>query len=64
MVQDVRHPDTGLAMRLTGNPIKLSGMADEIGYPANQGEHNREIYGGWLGCDEATIEDLTRRKVI
>jgi crotonobetainyl-CoA:carnitine CoA-transferase CaiB-like acyl-CoA transferase len=64
MVQEVRHPDTGLEMRLTGNPIKLSGMADEIGYPANKGEHNREIYGGWLGCDEATIEDLTRRKVI
>jgi crotonobetainyl-CoA:carnitine CoA-transferase CaiB-like acyl-CoA transferase len=64
MIQDTRNPTSGLGMMLTGNPIKLSGTADEIGYAPEKGQHNREIYGGWLGCDDATIEDLTRRKVI
>ena len=64
MIQDVKHPTTGLEMRLTGNPIKLSGMADEIGPPPEKGEHNREIYGGWLGLDDAAVDDLTRRKII
>ncbi len=64
MVQQVAHPSNGIEMRLTGNPIKLSGMADEIGYPADKGEHNAEIYGGWLGLDAATIADLEARKII
>jgi crotonobetainyl-CoA:carnitine CoA-transferase CaiB-like acyl-CoA transferase len=64
MVQEVRHPATGLEMRLTGNPVKLSDMPDEIGPPADKGEHNREIYGSWLGFDDARIADLEQRKVI
>jgi crotonobetainyl-CoA:carnitine CoA-transferase CaiB-like acyl-CoA transferase len=64
MVQAVRHPELGLEMRLTGNPVKLSGLRDEIGHAATRGEHNREIYGKWLGLDDDTIADLTRRKII
>ena len=64
MVQAVRHPQSGLEMRLTGNPVKVSGLPDEVGYPATRGEHNHEIYGKWLGLDADTIADLTRRKVI
>jgi CoA:oxalate CoA-transferase len=64
MVQEVRNPVTGMTMRLTGNPIKLSGLADEIGYPAVKGEHNAQIYGSWLGLDAATIADLEQRNVI
>jgi crotonobetainyl-CoA:carnitine CoA-transferase CaiB-like acyl-CoA transferase len=64
MVQGVRHPQSGLEMRLTGNPVKLSGLRDEIGHPAVRGEHNYEIYGKWLGLDADAIADLTRRKII
>jgi len=64
MVQGVRHPQSGLEMRLTGNPVKLSGLRDEIGHPAVRGEHNHEIYGKWLGLDADAIADLTRRKII
>ena len=64
MVQAVRHPQSGLEMRLTGNPVKVSGLPDEVGYPATRGEHNHEIYGKWLGLETDTIADLTRRKVI
>jgi len=64
MVQGVRHPQSGLEMQLTGNPVKLSGLRDEIGHPAVRGEHNHEIYGKWLGLDADAIADLTRRKII
>ena len=64
MIQDVRSPTTGISMRLTGNPIKVSGMTDEIGHPAERGEHNAEVYGGLLGFDTAALEDLASRKVI
>jgi formyl-CoA transferase len=64
MIQEVRHPATGLTLRLTGNPIKVSELPDEIGHPAYPGEHNGEIYGGWLGLDEGTLADLAARKVI
>jgi formyl-CoA transferase len=64
MIHEVRHPVTGLTLRLTGNPIKLSDLPDEIGHPAYPGEHNGEIYGDWLGLDEATIADLAARKII
>jgi crotonobetainyl-CoA:carnitine CoA-transferase CaiB-like acyl-CoA transferase len=64
MVQATRHPRSDLEMRLTGNPVKLSGLPDEIGYPAARGEHNHEIYGEWLGLDADAISDLIRRKII
>jgi crotonobetainyl-CoA:carnitine CoA-transferase CaiB-like acyl-CoA transferase len=64
MVQSVKHPTSGLEMRLPGNPIKLSDVPEEIGPPPERGEHNSEIYGGWLGYDEETIKDLMDRRVI
>lgn len=64
MIQQVRNPSSGLEMQLTGNPVKLRGMADEVGYPAHKGEHNHEVYGGWLGIEPSAIDDLTTRKVI
>lgn len=64
MVQQVRNPETGLEMRVTGNPIKLSELPDEIGYPPERGQHNLEVYGDWLGLDRGTLDDLARRKVI
>jgi crotonobetainyl-CoA:carnitine CoA-transferase CaiB-like acyl-CoA transferase len=64
MIQRVRNPSSGLEMLLTGNPVKLRGMADDIGYPAHMGEHNHEVYGTWLGLDASVIDDLATRKVI
>jgi crotonobetainyl-CoA:carnitine CoA-transferase CaiB-like acyl-CoA transferase len=64
MVQTVRLPESGLEMRLTGNPVKVSGMRDELGHPATRGEHNHEIYGKWLGLDAEAIADLARRRII
>jgi CoA:oxalate CoA-transferase len=64
MVQAVRNPATGLEMQLTGNPVKLSDLADEVGYPAERGQHNADVYGEWLGLDVDTVRDLERRGII
>ncbi len=64
MLMDTRHPTTGIEMRLVGNPVKLAGVSDDIGFAAERGEHNFEIYGGWLGYDDDAINKLIEQKVI
>ena len=60
--QDVRNPDTGVEMRLSGNPIKLVGMPD-------RSTRRRRVPtiatdGEWLGLDETVSSHLELRKVI
>ena len=64
MIVDVKHPDSGLEMQLTGNPVKISGMSKRIGPPPEKGEHNLEIYGDWLGYDANRIAELSQQKII
>ena len=59
------HPgQSGLEMQLTGNPVKMSGMTRPIGPPPEKGEHNRDVYGTWLGYDADRIAELAARKII
>ena len=64
MIVDVHNPASGLEMQLTGNPVKVVGMPNTIGPPPEKGEHNEEIYGGWLGYDAERIAALTDQKII
>jgi crotonobetainyl-CoA:carnitine CoA-transferase CaiB-like acyl-CoA transferase len=58
----VEHPVLG-PIRQAGIPAKLSGTPGSIRTaPPLLGEHSREILA-WLGYDEATVADLTRRGV-
>jgi crotonobetainyl-CoA:carnitine CoA-transferase CaiB-like acyl-CoA transferase len=64
MIVDVHNPASGLEMRLTGNPIKLVGSPNTIGPPPEKGEHNEEVYGGWLGLESERIAELVEQKII
>jgi crotonobetainyl-CoA:carnitine CoA-transferase CaiB-like acyl-CoA transferase len=64
MIVDVTNPMNGVEMRLTGNPVKLSGMADEVGPVPEQGEHNFEVYGGWLGYERSRIQAMIEERII
>lgn len=64
MVVDVAHPAGG-AVRMPGNPIKLSEThEDTFSPPPLLGQHNREVYGGLLGLDEAELAALQADGVI
>ena len=64
VVASVMRPTQSRPRATTGNPIKLSGVPDDVGYPAERGEHNVEIYGGLLGYEASAIQELSDRKVI
>ena len=60
----VTNPLNGVEMQVTGNPVKLSGMPDEIGPVPEKGQHNWEVYAGWLGYSEERVKELTAQQVI
>jgi CoA:oxalate CoA-transferase len=64
MIVDVHNPASGLEMQLTGNPVKLVGRQSTIGPPPEKGEHNEEVYGGWLGLGSERIAELVDQKII
>jgi crotonobetainyl-CoA:carnitine CoA-transferase CaiB-like acyl-CoA transferase len=64
MIASVTNPLNGVEMQVTGNPVKLSGMPDEIGPVPEKGQHNWEVYGGWLGYSEERVKELTAQQVI
>jgi crotonobetainyl-CoA:carnitine CoA-transferase CaiB-like acyl-CoA transferase len=64
MVVEVTHP-LGGSTRMPGNPIKLSEThEDTFSPPPLLGQHNREVYQGLLGLDEAELEALQTAGVI
>jgi len=64
MIVEVENPVSGATMHVTGNPVKLAGIAQHIARPATKGEHNAEIYSGWLGYDENRLRALADAKII
>jgi crotonobetainyl-CoA:carnitine CoA-transferase CaiB-like acyl-CoA transferase len=64
MIVAVENPLSGAEMYVTGNPVKLAGVADEIGRPAAKGEHNAEIYSQWLGYSDDRIRELAAERII
>jgi crotonobetainyl-CoA:carnitine CoA-transferase CaiB-like acyl-CoA transferase len=64
MIVDVTNPLNGVEMRLTGNPVKVSDMDDVIGPVPEKGQHNTEVYGGWLGYSDERIAELAAAQVI
>ena len=64
MIAEVDFPERG-AVRMPGNPIKMSGVgAERFTPPPALGTHNQEVLGGLLGFSEQEVEMLEEKKVI
>jgi crotonobetainyl-CoA:carnitine CoA-transferase CaiB-like acyl-CoA transferase len=64
MLQHVEHRELGPVV-LPHSPLRfLDAQLEEITSSPLAGEHNREIYGGWLGLTEERIQSLEHDGVI
>ena len=62
--EQVEHPVAG-THPIPGLPWRATGVERWIRTPApTLGQHNREILGGWLGCDEGQLDALEADGVI
>ncbi len=64
MLEWVEHPDLGRVV-VSNSPIRLHGATRPPTRPSpSLGQHNEEVYGGWLGLAPAEIADLQAGGVI
>lgn len=64
MLQRIDHPSLG-SIVVPNSPLRLHGAerVDPIPSPS-LGQHNREVYGAWLGLGAAAVDDLKRAGTI
>ena len=64
MLERIAHPELGEIVVPT-TPLRLHGAAKVATLPSPAiGQHNAEVYAGWLGLAPAEIDDLRRNGVI
>jgi len=64
MLERVNHPELGEIV-LPTNPLRLHGLPKPPMIPSPKiGQHNAEIYGGWLGFSEAEVAALKEEGAI
>ena len=64
MFVEIDHPVIG-KMRVNGNPIKLLETMPTVRYPGpTLGQHNREIFGDWLGYSQAELLAFQQNGII
>lgn len=63
MLQAMDHPDLG-PLVVPHSPIRVGDHYAELVPSAQLGQHNDEIYGGWLGLDAGELQGLRDRGVI
>ena len=64
MLEDIEHPELG-PITLPTTPLRLHGLAKAPTLPSPTiGQHNAEIYGGWLGLPAAELAALKEEGVI
>jgi crotonobetainyl-CoA:carnitine CoA-transferase CaiB-like acyl-CoA transferase len=60
----IEHPELGRVV-VPASPLRLHGAPEVPTRPSPAlGQHNLEIYGGWLGLDDAELANLHRSGVI
>ncbi|MGH7040841.1 MAG: CoA transferase, partial [Acetobacteraceae bacterium] len=63
-LERVDHPEFG-AVVLPGSPLRLHGAARAVAIPSPAvGQHNTEVYEGWLGLSAAEVAALRVEGVI
>src|SRR3954467_2867184 len=64
MLEEIDHPELG-PITVPTTPLRLHGLGKAPAGPSPRvGEHNNEIYGGWLGLSEAELKLLKQEGVI
>jgi formyl-CoA transferase len=63
MVVDLEHPMRG-RFAMPGNPVHLSASPTTVTRAPLLGEHNAEVYGGWLGLPADELRALEKDRVI
>jgi crotonobetainyl-CoA:carnitine CoA-transferase CaiB-like acyl-CoA transferase len=64
MLQRLDHPELG-AIVVPSTPLRLHGVEPVPAGPSPRiGQHNDDIYGGWLGLTAAEIAELEAAGVI
>jgi crotonobetainyl-CoA:carnitine CoA-transferase CaiB-like acyl-CoA transferase len=64
MLEDIVHPELG-PITVPTTPLRLHGLAKAATAPSpTVGQHNADIYGGWLGLSEAELAALKEAGVI
>src|SRR5437773_1807200 len=63
MVVSLEHPMRG-RFAMPGNPVQLSASPTTVTRAPLLGEHNAEVYGGWLGVGAEELRTLARDRVI
>jgi CoA:oxalate CoA-transferase len=64
MLEEIDHPELG-AITVPSTPLRLHGADRVAAAPSPTiGQHNAEIYGGWLGLSAAEIGELKKTGVI
>ena len=64
MLEHIDHPELGDIVVPT-SPLRFHGADKVATTPSPKvGQHNREVYGGWLGLSETEIDGLVRDGVI
>ena len=63
MMQKVEHPVRG-PVTVPGWPLRMSDTKVALKSAPIHGADSETIYGEWLGCSPAEVEDMRQRKVI
>jgi CoA:oxalate CoA-transferase len=64
MLQRIEHPSLG-SIIVPNSPLRLHGSDRVEAVPSpSLGQHNLDVYGGWLGLATAEVEQLRRNGVI
>ena len=64
MLVDIEHPELG-PITVPTSPLRLHGLGKAPAGPSSRvGQHNDEIYGGWLGLSAADLAALKEEGVI
>jgi len=64
MLERIDHPALGSVV-VPNSPLRLHGAERVTAVPSpSLGQHNMEIYGGWLGLSEGEVAALQEARVI
>ena len=64
MLAEIEHPELG-PITLPTSPLRLHGLEKAPAAPSpTVGQHNDEIYGGWLGLSAAELRALREEGAI
>ena len=63
IMQHMQHPANG-DFKMPGWPVRFGGQTPPVAPSPGLGQHNADVLTGWLGLDEATVEEMQQAGII